>query len=321
MKKITVIAIETNVSSSIIVPLDIFYMSDWYWSKTGVNAKTPYFQVELVSMDKKPIRCQHNLTLQPVRSIDEVSDTDVILIPIIGGPIQNVLDTHRPLIDWLKLHYRRGTVITAVGTGVFLLAEAGLLDDKIATTHWYYVDKFRQMYPQIQLMPERLITEDGNVICSGGNSIYDLSLYMIEKYCGHELAVLASKFFVLDLGRMSQAPYTIFDFQLDHRDQEILKAQEWIRDHFAEDFSIDTIAEMINMSPRTFQRRFKKATGDSPLVYLQRFRVEMSKRMLEKGNRSIEEITFRIGYENSSSFRKVFKKYSGLSPAEYRKKF
>jgi len=126
---------------------------------------------------------------------------------------------------------------------------------------------------------------------------------------------------VLDLGRTLQSPYTIFDFQLNHRDLEILKAQEWIQANFDGDVSIDKMADMINMSPRTFQRRFKQATGDSPLVYLQRFRVEMAKRMLENTNHSVEEITAHIGYENSSSFRKIFKKYAGLSPGEYRKKF
>lgn len=321
MKKITVVAIETNVSSSVTVPLDVFYLSGWFWAKTGARTGKPFFKVELVSLDNRPIHGHHHVTLKPDRSIHEVSETDVIMIPVIGDRIQDVLDSHRPLIDWLKLHHSRGVEITAVGTGVFLLAEAGLLDDKMATTHWLYVDKFRQMFPQIHLMPERLITEDGNVICSGGNSSYDLPLYMIEKYCGHELAVLASKFLILDLRRTLQTPYTIFDFQLEHNDEEILKAQKWIQAHFNEDFTIDTVAEAIHMSPRTFQRRFKQATGESPLVYLQRFRVEMAKRMLEQRNLSIEEISVHIGYENSSSFRKVFKKCSGLAPTEYRRRF
>ncbi len=321
MKKITVVAIETNVSSSVTVPLDVFYLSSWFWERTGTGDQRPFFEVELVSVDRKPIQGHRHVTLMPDRSIDEASETDVIMIPVIGDRIRDVLDSNRPLMEWLKRHHRRGVEITAVGTGVFLLAEAGLLEDRIATTHWLYVEPFRQMYPQIQLMPERLITEDGNIICSGGNSSYDLPLYMIEKYCGHELAVLASKFLILDLPRTLQTPYTIFDFQLDHNDEEILAAQKWIQAHFKEDFTIDRVAEAINMSPRTFQRRFKQATGESPLVYLQRFRVEMAKRMLEKGNLSVEQIAVQIGYENSSSFRKVFKKCSGLSPTEYRRRF
>ncbi len=320
MKKISIVAIETSVLASVTVPLDIFYLSDWFWSKSGLKAPTPHFKTELVATDKKPIP-GHHLTLHPDRSIDEVLDTDVIMLPVIGDAIKKILNSHMPLIEWLQFHHQRGAIITAVGTGVFFLAEAGLLNDKIATTHWLYVDRFRQMYPQVKLVPERLVTEDGNVICSGGNSSYDLPLYLIEKFCGHEMAVLASKFLVLDLGRTLQTPYTIFDFQLNHRDLEILNAQEWIQSHFGERISIESIAAEINMSPRTFQRRFKKATGDSPLVYLNRFRIEMAKRMLEKGNFSIEEIAIRIGYESSGSFRKIFNKHAGLSPSEYRKKF
>jgi transcriptional regulator GlxA family with amidase domain len=182
------------------------------------------------------------------------------------------------------------------------LAETGLLDGKTATTHWGFADQFRKRYPRIELKT-------------------DLSLYLVEKYCGQEVALQSSKSIVADIGRTTQAPYAIFEFQKDHQDQRILSVQQWIEDHFAQNFNYDQLAHTCAMSRRTFERRFKTATGDTPLIYQQRIRVEAAKRILENGDQSFDEITYAVGYEDSSSFRKLFLKQTGLRPSEYRKKF
>ncbi len=321
MKKITLVVIESAVASTVSIPLDIFFQVDWFWNQIKENGQIPRFQVELVTMDGRPIRCHNQITFHPQRSISEIEETDVIMVPVVGSNIVPLLAAHQPICDWLKAHHQKGAVVTGIGTGVFLLAEAGILDGRTATTHWFFVEKFRKMYPHIRLKPERLIIEEENTISSGGNSTYDLPLYLIEKFCGHEFAVLASKFLILDLGRTSQTPYTIFDFQLDHKDTEVLSVQRYIKNNYKSRLSTNVLASEVGLTPRTLQRRFKQATGATPLVYLQRYRTEIAKRMLEKGNQSFEEIAYHCGYESVGFFRKIFKQYTGLSPFEYRRKY
>jgi transcriptional regulator GlxA family with amidase domain len=259
--------------------------------------------------------------MMPDAAIYDVQDADLIVVSSILD-IDKTLRVQGEVIDWLKDRYRRGSHIATICTGAFVLAETGLLDGKTATTHWGFADQFQKRYPRIELKPERLITDEGDLFCSGGyNAGIDLSLYLVEKYCGHEVALQSSKSIIADIGRTTQAPYAIFQFQKDHRDNQILGVQKWIENNFAQAFNYDKLARNHGMSRRTFERRFKTATGDTPLTYQQRIRVEAAKRLLEDGNRSFDEITYQVGYEDSSSFRKVFLKQTGLRPTEYQKKF
>jgi transcriptional regulator GlxA family with amidase domain len=257
----------------------------------------------------------------PNGSIYDVQESDLIVVTSISD-IDQTLQIEGEVIDWLKDRYGRGSHIATICTGAFVLAETGLLDGKTATTHWCQTKNFAKRYPQIKVKPERLITDEGDLFCSGGfNSGIDLSLYLVEKYCGHQVALESSKFAVFDIGRTSQMPYTIFQYQKDHRDSQILAVQDWIEDKYDQNFSYAELARHHGMSRRTLERRFKTATGDTPLTYQQRVRVEKAKRMLEDGQRSFEEITYQVGYEDSGSFRKVFIRKAGLRPTEYRDKF
>jgi transcriptional regulator GlxA family with amidase domain len=257
----------------------------------------------------------------PDGSIYDVENTDLIVVSSILD-IDRTMRDHGEVIEWLHHHYRRGTHIATICSGAFVLAETGLLDGKTATTHWAFADEFQRRYPQIELRPERLITDEGDLFCSGGyNAGTDLSLYLVEKYCGHEVGLQSSKSLISDMGRTSQSPYAIFQHQKNHRDDQILAVQEWIEDNFDKNFNYDSLAGNSGMSRRTLERRFKTATGETPLTYQQCIRVEAAKHMLEDGNRSFDEITYQVGYEDSSSFRKVFIKQTGLRPTEYRKKF
>lgn len=321
MKKVTVLAMYNTMASTVIGPMDVFYQAGVMWNYFNGQKITPFFEVKLVTSNGKPFKCLGGVRMVPHGSIHDVRDTDLIVVSSILD-IDKTLAVQREAIDWLKDHYSRGSHIATICTGAFVLAETGLLDGKTATTHWGFADQFQKRYPRIELKPERLITDEGDLFCSGGyNAGIDLSLYLVEKYCGHEVALQSSKSVISDIGRTSQAPYAIFQLQKKHHDDQILAVQEWIEKNFNQNFNYDTLARKNGMSRRTLERRFKAATGETPLTYQQNIRVEAAKRLLENGKRSFDEITYRVGYEDSSTFRKVFLKQTRLRPSDYRKKF
>ncbi len=321
MKKITILALRNAGATTITGPMDVFHLAGVLWNYVCDKQVTPYFDVEIVSTDGKPVKCLNRLYIEPHGSINDVQKTDLILISSLLN-IDKTLENHSETIPWLRAHYKNGASIASVCTGAFLLAETGLLDGKTATTHWGYVQEFKQRYPQIQLQSEKMITDEGNLLCSGAsNACFDLSIYLIEKFCGHEIALQCAKALILDIDRTSQSPYYVFNPQKNHEDELILEAQKWLETSYLSEFRIDDLADRSNITRRTFERRFKIATGNSPLNYLQRVRVEAAKRLLEKGANTFDEITYMVGYSESSSFRKVFKKHTGLAPKAYRDKF
>lgn len=321
MKKVTILAMVNTMATTIIGPMDVFYQAGVMWNYFNGHKVDPYFQVTLVTTTGEPFKCLSGVRMVPEGSIHDVHDTDLIVVSSILD-IDKTLKVQGETIDWLKEWYHRGSHIATICSGAFVLAETGLLDGKTATTHWAFAEQFRKRYPRIELKPERLITDEGDLFCSGGyNAGIDLSLYLVEKYCGHEVSLQSSKSVISDIGRTSQAPYAMSQFQKDHHDNQILAVQEWIEKNFDKNFKYDRLAGTNGMSRRTLERRFKAATGETPLTYQQCIRVEAAKRLLENGNHSFDEITCQVGYEDSSSFRKVFSKQTGLRPSEYRKKF
>jgi transcriptional regulator GlxA family with amidase domain len=321
MKKVTILAMYQTMASTVIGPMDVFYQAGVIWNYFNGQKVTPYFEIKVVTTTGEPFKCLSGVRMVPDGSIHDVQGTDLIVVSSVLD-IDKTLSVQGEAIEWLSDRYGRGSHIATICSGAFVLAETGLLDGKSATTHWAFADQFQKRYPQIDLKPERMITDEGDLFCSGGyNAGIDLSLYLVEKYCGHEVALQSSKSVISDIGRTSQAPYAIFQFQKDHSDDRILAVQEWIENNFDQNFNYDNLARNHGMSRRTFERRFKTATGDTPLTYQQRIRVEAAKHLLEDGNPSFDEITYQVGYEDSSSFRKVFTKQTGLRPTEYRKKF
>jgi transcriptional regulator GlxA family with amidase domain len=321
MKSVTVLAMQNTMAATVTSPMDVFYQAGVMWNFFNGKAVTPYFDVGMVTSTGKPFRCLNGVRLVPDGSIHDVRKTDLIIVSSILD-IDKVLNSQGEVIDWLKSMYRQGTHIATICSGVFVLAETGLLDGKTATTHWGFAERFRRSYPQIELKLERLITDETDLFCSGGyNAGIDLSLYLVEKYCGHEVALQSSKSMISDIGRTTQAPYCMFQFRKDHKDDQILPVQEWIEKNFDKNFNYDHLARKSGMSRRTLERRFKNATGETPLSYQQNIRVEIAKRLLENESQSFDEITYQVGYEDSSTFRKVFSKQTGLVPTEYRKKF
>ena len=212
--------------------------------------------------------------------------------------------------------------MASICTGVFLLAETGLLDGKSATLHWGFTQMFRKKYPQVTLKQDQMFIDQGRLYCSAGvNAGMDLSLYLVEKFCGRQAAVASAKTMVLDLGREMQTPYSCFLFSKDHGDPSVIQAQKWIEQHYTQSIDYDRLAGKYRMSRRSLERRFKQATDVTPLGYLQQLRVETAKRLLEEGNQTFNEITYQVGYEDISFFRKVFIRLTGLRPKEYQQRF
>jgi transcriptional regulator GlxA family with amidase domain len=321
MKRITILAMFNTMASTVVGPMDIFYQAGVVWNYFQGKKPTPFFETRIVTTDGKPFKCLSGTTMLPDASIREVESTDLIVVSSILD-IDKTMKYEGEAVDWIKQHYRLGAHIATICTGAFVLAETGLLDGKTATTHWGAADEFRRRYPRIDLKPERLITDEGDLLCSGGmNAGTDLALYLVEKYCGHEIALQSSKTMISDIGRTMQAPYSIFQFQKDHQDARILSVQKLMEDNFDQNYPYEKLASKSGMSRRNFERRFKAATGDTPLIYLQRVRVEAAKTMLENRDLSFDEIAYSVGYQDSTAFRKIFLKQTGLLPTEYRRRF
>jgi transcriptional regulator GlxA family with amidase domain len=321
MKRVTILAMYNTMASSVMGPMDIFFQAGVMWNYFQGEKPTPFFKTRIVTIDGKPFKCLNGTAILPDASIRDVESTDLIIVSSILD-IDKVMKYEGEAVDWLRQHYRLGAHIASICTGAFVLAETGLLDGKTATTHWGAADEFRRRYPRIDLKSERLLTDEGDLFCSGGmNAGTDLALYLVEKYCGHEIALRSSKIMISDIGRTMQAPYSIFEFQKDHQDDRILAVQRLLEDNFGQNYPYEELASRFGMSRRTLERRFKAATGDTPLIYLQRVRVEAAKAMLENRDLSFDEIAYNVGYQDSTAFRKIFFRQTGLLPREYRRRF
>jgi transcriptional regulator GlxA family with amidase domain len=319
LKNVTILALEKTVSSTVTGPMDIFSQAGVMWNQIFGLAPSPYFQVAIATVNGKPVECLNGVVIKPHFSIKEVKKTDLVIIS--AEDLQELEKTFRQTRPWLLKLFEEGATLASVCTGAFLLAETGLLNGKRATTHWGFAELFRRRYPEVDLRIEALITDEGNLLCAGGAfSYFDLSLYLVKKFCGFEVASQCGRSLLLDLGRRSQLPYAIFEYQKNHQDEQILRAQILIEKNYSREISMETLARGIGMGLRNFKRRFRKATGDSPLAYLQRYRVEAAKRLLENTQGSVAEICYQIGYEDLGFFRAIFKRQVGLTPNEYRQR-
>lgn len=321
MKRVTILALDDAAATTITGPYDTFCLTGVLWNLGQGEDIAPEFEVEIVTPTGAPARCLNNLVITPHRSMTEVAATDLVMVSAVLD-INQTLSKQGEIVDWLKERYKAGAMLASVCTGSFALAETGLLDGKVATTHWRAADEFRALYPKVQLKPERLITDAGNIFCSGGfNSSIDLSNYLVEKMCGRETAIQCAKSLVVDRGRVSQIPYSVFHFQREHSDGQILKIQQTLESNYSRHIDLERLAKEHGMGRRTMERRFKASTGDTPLMYLQRVRVEEAKQRLELNTMTFDEISYQVGYEDTAFFRKIFIKHTTMRPNEYRSKF
>tara|TARA_R110000744_G_scaffold80307_8_gene157677 strand:- start:12230 stop:13204 length:975 start_codon:yes stop_codon:yes gene_type:complete len=320
--KVTILGFDQAYASAITGVLDIFGLAGITWQRMQGLPIKPLFDVQIASLNQRHVKCINQLELNAHVSIESVDKTDLLLIPTIGGDPIEVLKNNVELLAHIRKHYSLGADIASNCSGAFFLAQAGILDKRMATTHWGYADLFRQLYPNVNLHIDRMITEQDNIFCSGGGMAwFDLALLLIERYAGHDIATTTAKAHVIDLSRGDQSAYASLRTKKYHQDVEILAVQHWLEEHFAQKVVVDTLCEKVNLTSRTFVRRFKRATEQSPLAYLQGVRVEAAKKHLEASTHSVERIVNLVGYDDLSSFTRLFKKHTGLSPSQYGKKF
>ena len=319
---VTIIGFDYALASSITGAIDMFALAGVAWERIHQQQIKPRFRVNLASIDGSSIRCINNNILVPTVKLTEVLSSNIVLVPTIGGDVLSVLHQTRGILPELIRLHRTGSDIASNCTGAFLLANAGLLDEHIATTHWGYAEQFQQLFPRVILQANQLITQDKQFFCAGGGMAwYDLVLRLIERYCGHRTAADTAKAHVIDFARGQQAAYAPLHRRKFHHDKDILSLQDWLEQNYAQPISIVDLAKRSALTPRTLNRRFKQATGQTIQSYLQSLRIEQAKRLLENSDLPIAEIVIRIGYEDLSSFARLFKRLTGLSPGYYRNSF
>jgi transcriptional regulator GlxA family with amidase domain len=284
--------------------------------------KAPLFKIQLVGLNKETALTNGLFTIKPEFTFDEVTKTDLIIIPAVHGDINEVLSDNSDFIPWIIKQYKTGAEVVSLCIGAFILASTGLLKGRSCTTHWLMADEFRKMFPDVNLMPYKIITDEGGIYTSGGAySSLNLLLYLVEKFAGRDMAINSSKIFEIDIERNSQSLFIIFHGQKDHDDDVIKKAQDFIEHNYQEKITVDNLASMLALSRRHLERRFKKATSNTVVEYMQRVRIEAAKMSLETIRENVNEVMYNVGYTDNKAFRMIFKKITGLSPAEYRNKY
>ncbi|MGM0450678.1 MAG: GlxA family transcriptional regulator [Pseudomonadota bacterium] len=320
--QVTIIGFDKALATAITGIMDLFRMAGVTWARIHDEQPEPRFSVTLATADGGPCHCVNGVSLLAGSRWDTAPAADLVVIPTIGGDIEATLDANQALLPLLQRWHHEGRDLASNCTGAFLLGEAGLLEGREATTHWGYSGLFRQRYPEVDLRPHRLITSDGIVFCAGGGMAwFDLGLFLVERYCGVDTARALARAFVMDMGRESQAAYGSIHARRYHQDEAIITIQDWLDEHLAEPVRMDDLAAHFHMTPRTFKRRFRNATGDTPLRYLQQLRVEKAKKLLEQPHRRLSEITQAVGYEDTSAFSRLFHARTGMTPGAYRSRF
>lgn len=323
MKHISVLVpAGSSIVDTIIAPYNMLRMANAYYMRLNGLTEAP-FQVDLVGLTNDPVSYQGLFSIQPTASITDIETTDLIIISPISGDLEQEIENNRPFIEWIKKQrIEHDAELASLCKGAFLLAETGLVNNKSCATHWTAHDLFRRRYPSVNLIPEKIICEDNGIYSSGGAySILNFTLYLIERYFGREVAIRCSKVSEIEFDRIDQSEFMIFSGQKDHSDEPIQQAQQYIETNYDQKLSIDAIAEQVHLNGRSFLRRFKKATSNTPLEYIQRVRIEAAKKKLESTAATILEIMYAIGYNDEKAFRTTFRKYAGLSPKEYRRKY
>jgi transcriptional regulator GlxA family with amidase domain len=319
MKHISIIPLYDATLTSIDSSHQIFSRVNDFMRYQGRPA---FYNIEIAGLVKETVSSNGLYTVRADKTIHEVVKTDVIVLPLLCGDFQTAIEINQVYNDWIIDQYSRGCEIVCLCVGSFYLASTGLLDGRNCAIHWAAKQEFQQRFPKVQIVDDTIITdENGIYTCGGGYSYLNLLLYIIEKHLGREMSILASKMFEIDIERKSQNPFMIFIGQKKHGDQNVLTAQDFIENNPTEVFTVDSICEKLGVARRTFERRFKKCTGNSIIEYTQRVKVEFAKKHLEKRLKTVNEIVYEAGYNDIDAFRKLFKRITDLSPIEYRKKY
>lgn len=308
-----------NTVSCIIGAYHAFTEANNHYKKLG---RKPVFNIELTGVSSRSRFVNDLLTIQPQVNIASIRKTDLIVIPAINGEFKKLNKENRLMTDWMQEQYKEGAELACMCTGAYLLASAGLLDNRSCSIHWDSVDNFRKLFPQVILKTEKLITDEQGIYTNGGGySFLNLLIYLIEKYYDRQTAIYCSKVLQIEIDRQTQSDFVIFSGQKSHEDEAVKKAQIYIEQNFYEKISIETLSKKFAVGRRNFDRRFIKATGNTPIEYLQRVKIEAAKKALETSRKNINEVMYEVGYADVKAFREVFRKITGISPLEYRNKY
>lgn len=319
MKDIVLLALNNAIASTLVGPLEVFAYSGAMWNHLAGQPREPAFHVRVVTVDGRPVSSRTGLPIQPDGSIKDVKRADVVLVASCGEDIETAIRQNRSALPWLIEHHRQGAILGSICSGLAVLAATGLLDGRRATTHWGMIETFRQRFPAIRLEPDRLIVDEGALITAGGGyAANDLSLYLVERLCGKVVAKQCADALLIETGRQLQTPFAGLLRHRLHADERIQAIQSWLDRHYSEDVNLIELAKTHHMSTRNFIRRFKQASGETPLNYLHKLRVEAAKNLLEKTDMRIEAITFEVGYQTQAHFRQLFRRHTSLTPLAFR---
>ncbi|PLW68927.1 GlxA family transcriptional regulator [Pseudohalioglobus lutimaris] len=317
MYRIAALLYPQALATSITLPLEILRAAaQMARVKSRLN---PDVELLLVAPDLQPVAVFGDICLQPDLTLASLPTLDLLILPAIWRNPEPVIRAAGPWLDQLAAIAATGTRVCAVGSGACLLAEAGLLDGRPATTHWNYLDTFAQRYPNVRLKPRHLITQSDNIFCVGSvNSIADLMVHLVEDWYGHSIASTVENQFSPEIRRPFRAAAYQTGGETSHHDELVLEAQQWLRDKLAAKPTIAQLAAFLEVSPRTLNRRFHLATGQSPRAWLQELRVSQARELLRHSNLTVSEIAWQVGMSDLSHFGKLFRQHVGMTPGAYR---
>lgn len=320
MKHLTILVPDgENNLSSIVGPYKIFMRANAYWKERG---RSEVFRIELAGISKEVEFHGGLFVARPHTLIPAIAKTDLVIIPSLNHNYLKAMKANKMLIDWIAEQYRNGAEIASICTGAYLLASTGLLDGKSCSTHWSAAEDLRRMFPKVNVQADQLITDESGIYTNGGAySFLNLMLYLVEKYYDRPTAIFCSKVFQVEMDRQKQSSFIVFEGQKSHGDELIKKAQAYIESKLDERISIEHLASKLAIGRRNFDRRFIKATGNTPVEYSQRVKIEAAKKAFESSRKTINEVMYEVGYSDVKAFREVFKKITGMSPLEYRNKY
>jgi transcriptional regulator GlxA family with amidase domain len=318
--KVAVLNFEGAVASAVAGPYDMFSKVKMIAESMHVKTKT-FFEVDIVNSNS--LAAGEPFTMKGNKNLSTKKIYDLVLVPAMHFDcIAETLQKEKNMISWIKKQHEKGADIASMCTGAFIVASTGLLDGKRTTTHWVGSPFFRQLFPKVKLEDDKIIIDEGRFYSSAGAfSFTSLIIYLVEKFCGRDMAFAAAKVFMVQVHDSSQHSFSIFNLQRNHEDYDIGRVQDHIQKNYDEGLTINGLAGKFNMSARTFIRKFTAITGNTPIEYIQRVRVEAAKRFLEKGKLTVEQVCREVGYGDFGFFRNIFKRLTGLSPQEYKRKY
>ena len=322
MVSVVVAALSGTASIGTAGLMDALNKSDLALARRTGRPAPRMFDVQLAGLDGQDVTCHDGVSLHPSVVASDVAAPDLAVVPGLDDDLARSFAKNRGWVPWLARWHAAGAKIASSCTGAFLVADAGLLDGKPATTHWMFAEELRRRYPAVRVTADRMIVDNGDVITSGGATAFlNLVLYLVERFAGHDRANLAAKVLLVDGHRTSQLPYIAFGRERSHDDVIVHQVQQHIDLHLGEPLRISDLASSFGVSERTLSRRFAAATGHGPRAYLQHARIQHAMRLLETASDPIDRVRRRAGYGDPAAFRRVFKEATGLSPAGYREAY